>query len=154
MHTLPLRSLLFPGDVVYLDALGDPMIILGSHEAAIELLDTRSANYSSRVQSVMAQMYVPISARGLATQTARCFEYCSAGWEWTFTLMPYGPVWRRRRKEMHQFFHPNAVVQYQPLQQREAAKFLKKLLTKPDTFLHQVRQCASSSIALHCLTSS
>ncbi|KAI0705584.1 cytochrome P450 [Earliella scabrosa] len=113
------------GDVVYLDALGDHMIILGSHEAAIELLDTRSANYSSRVQSVMAQI---------------------AGWEWIFSLMPYGPVWRRRRKEMHQFFHPNAVVQYQPLQQREAAKFLKKLLAKPDTFLHQVRLSFASTI--------
>lgn len=64
----------------------------------------------------------------------------SAGWEWTFVLMPYGLPWRRRRKELHQFFHPNAVAQYQPLQQREAVKFLKKLLEKPDTFLHQVRQ--------------
>lgn len=41
---------------------------------------------------------------------------------------------------MHQFFHPNAVAQYQPLQQRETVKFLVKLLEKPDTFLHQVRQ--------------
>ena len=55
-------------------------------------------------------------------------------------LMPYGLPWRRRRREFHQFFHPNAVSQYQPLQQREAVKFLKKLLEKPDAFLNQVRQ--------------
>ncbi len=53
---------------------------------------------------------------------------------------PCGMPWRRRRKELHQFCHPNAVAQYQPLQQREVVKFLKKLLEKPDTFLHQIRQ--------------
>ncbi len=68
----------------------------------------------------------------------------SSGWEWTFVLMPYGLPWRRRRKELHQFFHPNAVSQYQPLQRREAVKFLNKLIEKPDTFLHQVRQYVPS----------
>ena len=46
------------GDVVYLNALGRHMIMLGSHKAAHELLDKRSANYSDRPQSVMAKMYV------------------------------------------------------------------------------------------------
>ena len=58
--------------------------------------------------------------------------------------MPYGLPWRRRRKELHQFFHPVAVSQYQPLQQREALMFLKKLLEKPENFLHHVRQCVPS----------
>ena len=53
--------------------------------------------------------------------------------------MPYGAPWRRRRKEMHQFFHPNAIARYEPLQQRETLKFLKKLIEKPDAFLHHVR---------------
>ncbi|KAM5539745.1 hypothetical protein V8D89_006558 [Ganoderma adspersum] len=113
------------GDVVYLDALGQPMIILGSHEAASELLDRRSANYSDRQPSAMRVL---------------------AGWEWTFVLMPYGLPWRRRRRELHQFFHPNAVSQYQSLQQREALKFLKKVIEKPDTFLHQVRHSFASTI--------
>ena len=72
-------------------------------------------------------------------------QCCSSGWEWTFVLMPYGLPWRRRRKEMHQFFHPNVVAQYQPLQQRETVKFLRRLVEKPDTFLHQVRQYVFSS---------
>lgn len=54
--------------------------------------------------------------------------------------MPYGQEWRRRRKEMHQFIHPNAVAQYQPLQQRETVKFLNRLLNQPEDFLHHVRQ--------------
>lgn len=44
------------GDIVYLDALGQPMIILGSHEAALELLDKRSANYSDRQDSPMREL--------------------------------------------------------------------------------------------------
>ena len=45
-----------PGDIVYLDALGQPMIILGTHEAALELLDKRSANYSDRQNSAMREL--------------------------------------------------------------------------------------------------
>ncbi len=48
--------LLSAGDIVYLDALGQPLIILGSHEVASELLDKRSADYSDRVPSVMRLM--------------------------------------------------------------------------------------------------
>lgn len=120
------------------------MVILGTHEAAVELLDDRSANYSSRVPSAMALLYVlsPFTLRRiLACASYECGYVSSrAGWEWAFTLMPYGPIWRRRRKELHKFFHPNAIMQYIPLQQREAVKFVKKLLDRPDTFLQHVRQ--------------
>ena len=44
---------------MYLDVLGQPMIILGSHEVAIDLLEKRSANYSDRAPSPMAELYVP-----------------------------------------------------------------------------------------------
>ena len=37
------------------------MIILGTHEAAIDLLEKRSANYSDRAPSAMAELYVPPS---------------------------------------------------------------------------------------------
>ena len=47
-----------PGDVVYLNALGQSMVILGSYSVARELLEKRSANYSDRPQSVMAKLYV------------------------------------------------------------------------------------------------
>ena len=34
------------------------MIVLGSHDAAIDLLEKRSANYSDRVPSPLVDMYV------------------------------------------------------------------------------------------------
>ena len=36
------------GDVVYVEVLGQPIVILGSEQAATDLLDKRSGNYSDR----------------------------------------------------------------------------------------------------------
>ncbi len=44
------------GDIVYLDALGMPIIVLGTQEIAIDLLEKRSAKYSDRRFSVMADL--------------------------------------------------------------------------------------------------
>ena len=41
---------------MYLDVLGQPMIVLGSHEAAADLLEKRSANYSDRQTFVMGEL--------------------------------------------------------------------------------------------------
>ena len=43
---------------MYLNLLGQDIIVLGSLKAAHELLDKRSANYSDRPASVMVQLYV------------------------------------------------------------------------------------------------
>lgn len=44
------------GDVVYLNACGQPIIVLGTHEAATELLEKRSSNTSDRLFSTMAEL--------------------------------------------------------------------------------------------------
>jgi hypothetical protein len=36
------------GDVIHLDLLGNPVIVLNSQEAAIDLLEKRSSKYSDR----------------------------------------------------------------------------------------------------------
>jgi hypothetical protein len=46
------------GDVVYLEPLGQPIVILGSLRAAIELLEKRGGNVSDRPQSQMTTLYV------------------------------------------------------------------------------------------------
>ncbi|KAI0754704.1 cytochrome P450 [Daedaleopsis nitida] len=113
------------GDIVYYDALGQPIVVLDSYEDALELLDRRSANFSSRAPSVMIYL---------------------TGWEWNFGLMPYGLEWRRRRKEFHQHFNQNAVVEYEFLQQRETARFIGRLLERPDKFLDLIRHIFASTI--------
>jgi hypothetical protein len=37
-----------PGDIIHLNVLGQPFIVLNSHQAAVDLLDKRGANYSGR----------------------------------------------------------------------------------------------------------
>lgn len=44
------------GDVVYLDILGQPMVVVNSFEAALTILESRSANTSDRPQSPMAEL--------------------------------------------------------------------------------------------------
>ncbi|KAH9937830.1 CyP450 monooxygenase [Epithele typhae] len=44
------------GDIVYLNAMGNSMILLGSMEAANELLEKRATNYSNKPGSAMANL--------------------------------------------------------------------------------------------------
>lgn len=47
--------------MVYLEVFGKPMLILGTHDVALDLLEKRSALYSDRIQSIMIDLYVVIS---------------------------------------------------------------------------------------------
>ena len=41
---------------MYFDLFGQPMIVLNSYDAAVDLLDTRSLNTSDRPRIVMAEL--------------------------------------------------------------------------------------------------
>jgi hypothetical protein len=43
-----------PGDLIYLNAAGQPVVIINSQKVAIELLDRRAAIYSDRPRNVIA----------------------------------------------------------------------------------------------------
>ncbi|KAI0777244.1 CyP450 monooxygenase [Trametes elegans] len=113
------------GDLVYLDAAGQPMLILGTHEAAVELLDKRSAIYSDRVYSPMVEL---------------------AGLDWVITMIHYGPWWRRHRRALHRFFNPNAVVQFRALQRTQVNRFLVRLLDRPEAFKDHIRHLFAATI--------
>ncbi|EJF55960.1 cytochrome P450 [Dichomitus squalens LYAD-421 SS1] len=106
------------GDIVYLNVCGQPMIVLGTHEAATDLLEKRSANYSGRLFSMAISR---------------------SGWEWLFSVADYGTQWRKTRRLLHEYMHPNAVKQYRPIQEREVTKYLVRLLEHPKEFLHHGR---------------
>lgn len=55
--------ILSSGDVVYLSALGLSFVILGSEQAAIDLLEKRPLNYSDRPEFPMHDLYVTRSPR-------------------------------------------------------------------------------------------
>ncbi|RPD54268.1 cytochrome P450 [Lentinus tigrinus ALCF2SS1-7] len=101
------------GEVVYLDAFGQPIIILGTHEDAVELLDKRASKYSNRKFSAMADL---------------------TGISWLISVVPYGVRWRGIRRNIHQHMNAKAVTQYRPIQEREVKAFLVRLMDNPKEF--------------------
>ncbi|KAI9058132.1 cytochrome P450 [Trametes sanguinea] len=99
------------GDIVYLEVLGKPMLILGNPSVMFEFLDKHSAITSDRAPSPM----IPL-----------------AGQEYNLGFMRYGEWWRRHRRAVWQQFHPNAAREYLPMQQAITRKVLVKLLERPN----------------------
>lgn len=87
------------------------LVVVGSAPVAIELLDKRSAKYSSRPRLVMASELV---SRGLR-----------------MTFMPYGDRWRRERKLLHQLTQPKAAATYEDIQDQESATLIRDLIDAP-----------------------
>ncbi|CEL59153.1 O-methylsterigmatocystin oxidoreductase OS=Aspergillus flavus (strain ATCC 200026 / FGSC A1120 / NRRL 3357 / JCM 12722 / SRRC 167) GN=ordA PE=2 SV=1 [Rhizoctonia solani AG-1 IB] len=97
-------------DIVYLEILGQKIIVLNSAEAASDLLDKRSALYSDRP-------CIPMVSDPLLMD-----------WSKTVTLAGYGDVWRNYRRIMNNWLNRRDVVQFGVLQERQARLLLKRLL--------------------------
>ncbi|KAG2008746.1 cytochrome P450 [Coprinopsis cinerea AmutBmut pab1-1] len=93
------------GDMIYLEALGQRMLVLNSLEDIEALLVKRSTNYSDRPYSATSDLMRQ---------------------NWVFSMMTYGNEWRERRKAFHQFFHSNA-RSIQPVVEEEVRDFLKRV---------------------------
>ncbi|KAI0822975.1 O-methylsterigmatocystin oxidoreductase [Trametes gibbosa] len=113
------------GELTYMSTLGQPMIILNSYDAAIKLLEGRSANTSDRPRMVMAEL---------------------TGYMWEFAIQGYTPGWRLRRRTFHGFFQPSAVSNYYPVHLRECRRFLQRLLNTPEDFIALARHVFSATI--------
>ncbi|KAI0772409.1 O-methylsterigmatocystin oxidoreductase [Trametes elegans] len=120
------------GDVVALQALGQTIIILSSLRAITDLLERRSAIYSDRPASVLAEL---------------------TGWVWNLAFKRYGDDWRHVRRPLWRHLQPNTVGKYQPVQQREARRFLKRILQDQRDLDRQIKLSFSTTIltAVHGL---
>ncbi|KAG6836285.1 hypothetical protein H0H93_009476 [Arthromyces matolae] len=95
------------GDVIYLEMLGQPVVVLNSTEAAVELLERRSANYSDR---------------------PRFHIYEIMAWNHTLTFTGYGKAFQRYRKLLQEHFKPSMISGYHPIQALAARRFLQDIL--------------------------
>ncbi|CDO70543.1 hypothetical protein BN946_scf184573.g11 [Trametes cinnabarina] len=104
------------------------MIVLGTHEVAVDLLEKRSAKYSDRVHSTMAYL---------------------TGWDWALPIIPYGAWWRRSRRAFHEHFNASVIVRYRAVQLEAMGRFLRRLLESPEAFERHIKHfIASSTIRL------
>ncbi|RXW19089.1 hypothetical protein EST38_g6769 [Candolleomyces aberdarensis] len=106
------------GDLVYLEAVGQPILILGSLERANEILERKSSKYSNRPVLPALEM-IDVA--------------------WSFSLFQYGPELRHYRKTFHQYFNANVISRYQPILDEEVTAFLRKLHKSPELFLDHTR---------------
>ncbi|KAK0447359.1 cytochrome P450 [Desarmillaria tabescens] len=113
------------GDIIYLDTPASPTIIVNSAEAAMELFERRSVNYSDRPDFTMLKL---------------------SGWDYNFAFMRYSDRWRIHRRVFHQYFQPRAVPAYYPAQVKATSVMLQQFLKSPDNFEHHVRHHSGSII--------
>ncbi|PBK93209.1 cytochrome P450 [Armillaria gallica] len=116
------------GDVLYLDTPGNPTVVINSAQAAVDLFERRSGNYSDRpgmVDFTMAHL---------------------AGWGFDMGFMRYSDWWRMHRRMFHQYFQPRALPAYYPVQMCSSLVMLRQLNKSPDAFVHHVRYYTGSVI--------
>ncbi|KAF8522524.1 cytochrome P450 [Gautieria morchelliformis] len=103
-----------------------PMILVGDPEIAVELLEKRSAKYSSRPRFVVAG--------DLLTENR------------TILFASYGERWRSYRKALHLATMPKSVDTYLPVFDMEGKVLAADLIRKPDDWYHSIFRYAASSV--------
>ncbi|PVF96174.1 cytochrome P450 [Serendipita vermifera] len=95
------------GDIIYVDVMGTPMLILNSLEAAQDLLEKRGDIYSSRPYTIMMNklMY----------------------YDWWMILAPPGHAHTEQRKVLQKVMGPKAVPTYDVFVQDQSVKLVEEL---------------------------
>ena len=112
---------------MHLQVLGQPLIILGSYEAARELLDKRSVNYSNRPRSIMAQLYV-ISVAAILCGVDVSYR---TGLDCMTVLHNYGSAWRKHRRAFGKAFSTENASLYDDQHLEAAHRFVEDLIASP-----------------------
>lgn len=110
------------GDIVYVNLLGQSILILNSAKAAVELLEKKSTIYSDRPTLLFGGEII--------------------GWKRTFGLLPYGDRFREYRRFFARFMGSKSQVErFAPLQEQQTRDFLRRVLEKPDDVATYIRKC-------------
>ncbi|KAF8485186.1 cytochrome P450 [Russula ochroleuca] len=118
------------GDLIYLNAAGQSVVVINSRNVAVELLDRRGAIYSDRPTNVIVDN---IMSRGLLIGFAR-----------------YGETWRRMRRAANEGFSKSSVKTFYETQITEAVLLASDLLVGPAQWDQHFRR-ASASLTLSVL---
>ncbi|ESK84364.1 cytochrome p450 [Moniliophthora roreri MCA 2997] len=114
------------GNLVHVNVLGQPIVIVGSGRVAYDLFEKKSSVFSGRAHSTMVIDLM--------------------GWGWSFGMMNYGEDWKNHRRVFHQFFNQNVVERYQLIQLKEAHALLRRLYETPEDFLGHIRVMFAATI--------
>ncbi|KAH9987339.1 cytochrome P450 [Russula vinacea] len=113
------------GDLIYLSAAGQPVVIINSQIVAAELLDRRAAIYSDRPHNAVSDII-----------TGGLF----------FGLSRYGDVWRRMRRAASERFSKTSVMGFYETQMTEAVLLASDFLIGPAQWDQHIRRASASAI--------
>jgi hypothetical protein len=109
------------GDLCSVTVLGQPMIIISSPKIAADMLDKKSSIYSDRPKLQMGGELV--------------------GWKDSVPLLPPGDRFRRHRRYFHRLIGSNsAMKQFQPMEEVETHRFLRRVLNEPEDLSAHIRR--------------
>lgn len=106
-------------DIVCGSVLGKIIVVANTISVATDLMDKRSANYSSRPHFVMAQELM--------------------GWDYLFAMLPYNDIWRERRKAFVQHFKPGDMSIVRPQERDFVGRLLVELHQNPKEFFDVIK---------------
>ncbi|EJC99744.1 cytochrome P450 [Fomitiporia mediterranea MF3/22] len=117
------------GPIVRVSLAGNDIIALSTSKDADELLNKRSANYSSRSQPIYAGKYLSGGKR--------------------LVLTPYGDEMKKLRTAFHSMLQPRVVGSYESMQELESIRLLSDMLRRPkEADLNTKRYAASLVFSL------
>ncbi|KAJ6463026.1 cytochrome P450 [Mycena vitilis] len=130
------------GDVVYFEVLGQPIVVLHSLTAAHDLLNQRSAIYSSRPRLVSSKLLI------LDTQCDKKQVMAGeiVGFNQGVPLMPYTPRFLTLRRLIHKELTVSGLQKYWPLHEHESRILAEKIILDPANFLEHIRHYSGSVI--------
>ncbi|OAP55993.1 hypothetical protein AYL99_10145 [Fonsecaea erecta] len=118
------------GPLYRISIFGRNLVIVSTEKIANDLLRERGNLYSSREQ-------LPMAAR-LMSQNLRPL------------FLPYGDLWRRGRKVMHNMTMHASATSYQPVQIYESERLLCDLLRTPDKYEQLFERYAAAVVMRLC----
>ncbi|KAM6490499.1 Cytochrome P450 [Amanita muscaria] len=103
----------FNSSIIYLYAGGNHVVVLNTLEDAVELLEKRSANYSSRPTNPVIDL---------------------TGFQDVVMALPYGDAWRKQRRLLERGLKKDAQSLYHHVQAEKVHLLLEQLLDDPVNF--------------------
>ncbi|KAJ7103762.1 cytochrome P450 [Mycena epipterygia] len=118
------------GDVIYVNVFRNPLLIVNSAEAAFDLLEKKSAIYSSRpIRTMQAEVM---------------------GFSWLFSGLPYGPWYKKHRTMFHTHFQAKVIPKYHPTLVDSAHTLLRNLSRTPENLMHHLRRTTTAIVLSVC----
>ncbi|KAK7006163.1 cytochrome P450 [Favolaschia claudopus] len=112
------------GPVVYLQMGRTPTVVIGSAQAAWDILEKRSPATSSRPRFIMSQEIMSNNMRGLMSTN--------------------NALWRRWRRVLHGAFMQKATETYKPIQNLESKQLMYELSQTPAKYREHLERYATS----------